>query len=205
MQHIAPGTAEKRPTRKENDWQGQHPRCPSQQLLQLCRQITWRGGVSRVGVHHDLHHAQTRHHQAPKCFSRLNQSAFTGKGIVGWQCPVASPLHGLHPARGGNYLRVPHHLGAMAACTNLHLVDTRNAFDRIFNRQRARCTVHAFDHEVGFPAIGHLHNWPTESGPLLRIVKELQCGQRVAPNARPIGNTLRPRGNILVVKNRKTK
>ena len=117
--HITPGTLKVRAAREHQNRQGEHPGRPAQELLHLGRDVTRSRKIGGVGVHHDLHAAQTRNRPAPQGEALFPFARRHRMHIERGQHAVTRLLNMGHPGRGGGHALLPTHGSAVAGRADL--------------------------------------------------------------------------------------
>jgi len=171
---IRPGRGKKRCAGKQHDRQRQHPAGPAQEMQHVRRDVSRLGHIGRRGIHHHLHHAQASHRHTPDHPAGFAPAAFVRMGIVGRQRLVSSSRCRPHPLRRTGLLRGPDNAPPVAGGADLNRLHAWHLAQRIFNRYRTGCAMHALKDHTGCPA-GFLPRLGlAEIRPLLRIVEQRQ-------------------------------
>ena len=132
------------------------------------------GNVRRVGIHHNLHHAQACHEPAPQGFSRFEFAPFSHKNVIGRNGAVTTALHRLHPLRWQHLFWRPAHGGSLACRADAGTDDTGHGTQSVLHSHRASRTVHAFDHHTGLPQGRVVSTRSAKCRPLVGVIKHCQ-------------------------------
>ena len=174
MADVAQGTGKEGTAGKQNHRQANDPGGPAQQTLHLCAQIPRVRNVGGPRVHHDLHHAKTRHQPAPQGTPLFLHALLARLGIGRRERAIARAAHRSKPEGRGRSRCIPDHPGTLAGSTDICLLNAGDAAQCIFNRQCTGCAVHAFNDHVRLPALTRslVVQLAAKDRPLRRIVQQ---------------------------------
>jgi uncharacterized membrane protein (UPF0127 family) len=157
LAQAAPHAAEKRPGRKQQHRQAQHPAAPVEQLRQIGAQFARPRHVRRRGQHHHLHHAEGGDEQPPQRLAALRASQLARRRRRVGRSVVARAAHRVDEQRRPRFRRVPAHRGTLAGGADAGLADAVDAEQRVLDDAGTGGAVHARQLQCGIrdaPAIG---------------------------------------------------
>ena len=144
---VTPCTGKEGTTGKQQHRQAEHPTGPTQQMLDVGRDIARFGDVGGPRIHHDLHHANTGHKQPPQHFAAFGQPVADAQGLAHRQQPVTGFAHSTGQPGDLDLLRVPLEREAAGGSMNLCLDDPGQVAQRALYGVGTGSTEHALHHQ----------------------------------------------------------